>query len=367
MLKRMHAKVMFDREIVPDIHIVSPGGYEMVFGERSVKLDFKDYYGYMDSNDQRILNIEHESLDVDVFPEAMSITVEDTRNLKRILEFYIYTGENDDPVIHPLKLMSLEFEFDDGTMIDCTDTKAVKGHVFEWPFMLRCYEAYKLEWMIQHGYSLRDLSDIIRGLATEEVEEYPISIPTDETSVNALADGVEKRFRQETGFGSGSLYVCMEEFINAEFCDKDYMTHLISMMPDAEKNMKIWQEITGIRRGADPDIEKILTLSTIHITPETDALLNEDIGDSLPGICVYPKIGMPVGVILKSSMTKITGSNYGWWIHIPQDDVSPDLRELKGLPTDLFCCIKYAFEHGCEWLCLDCAGATVQDLPEYDW
>lgn len=234
-------------------------------------------------------------------------------------------------------------------------------------FQSMCYEAYKLDWMIRHGWTLHDLSEIFRGLVTEEVEEEPENIPTDEKSVNVLADCVEDRFWTESGFGSGSLYVCEEEFLGSEFLDEGYMLHLLSLMPLSEEKIAQWREITGIRKKEKPEIAKVLTLSTAHISEETRDMLDDDVLEELSEICVYPKIGMPVGMIRDASDADIREMDYGWWIYIPQDDVSPDLHELKNLPEDLFGCIKYASEHGCVWLCLDRDGDTVPSLPEYDW
>ena len=234
-------------------------------------------------------------------------------------------------------------------------------------FKTKCYEAYKLDWMISHGWGLSDLFEIISDLAAEDVEEEPLNGATDAVSVKALAESARERFWTESGFGCGSLYVCREEFLGAEFLDREYMDHLFSMMPDTEGNVAKWREITGITKDPEPETAKILTMSTAHITPETSDLLDKDVCEELSGICVYPKIGMPVDQIRKVSDPLISGSDFGWWIHIPQDDVSADLHELKSLPGDLFACISYANAHGCEWLCLDRDGSTVSGLPEYDW
>lgn len=233
-------------------------------------------------------------------------------------------------------------------------------------FEAKCYEAYKLDWMISHGYSLRDIVEITAELAGQAVEDDVMPIPSDGEDVIRLADRLTDDFL-DTGFGGGSLYACKGEFLDAEFLDKEYMMHLFSMMPDTEENITRWHEITGITKEAEPETAKVLTLSTAHITPETSDLLDKDVCDELSDVCIYPKIGMPVDLIRKASDSWISGSSFGWWIHIPQDDVSADLHELKNLPQDLFACIRYANGRGCEWLCLDRDGGTVSELPEYDW
>ena len=116
-----------------------------------------------------------------------------------------------------------------------------------------------------------------------------------------------------------------------------------------------------------PEIDKMMTICTSHLTKETARRLDEDIYDNedLSELVFYPKISLPVNVIKEASPLEIDDGSYGWWIHIPK--VSDDFHELESLPEDLFRCVKYAHAHGCAWLCLDRDGATVDGLPEYDW
>ena len=41
-------------------------------------------------------------------------------------------------------------------------------------FENKCYEAYQLDWMISHGYSLSDYRKLLSELASECIEEEPI-------------------------------------------------------------------------------------------------------------------------------------------------------------------------------------------------
>lgn len=231
----------------------------------------------------------------------------------------------------------------------------------------RCYEAYKLDWMLSHGFTLGDLKEIFTGLAAEEVEEDPLSVPTDEASVTDLAERLENRFLNGDGFGSGMVYACREEFLQTEYLDRKYMERLFSRMPRPEEMMKLWEEDTGLGKAVVPETAKVLTLSTGHITERTAKLLDEGGRKELSDVCVYPKIGMPVGDIRQASEAEVNEVSYGWWVHIPKDDVSADLRELKDLPEDLFECIRYANRHGCEWLCLDRDGDEMDGIKTYEW
>lgn len=113
-------------------------------------------------------------------------------------------------------------------------------------FKKKCYELYQLQWMMAHGHSLTDLFNVFTGLAVEEIEEEPEHAPTDETSVRNHAELLKERFLYETGFGSGSIYACYEEFLDHEFQDEGYMGNLLRNAPGHEENMARWRQVTGI-------------------------------------------------------------------------------------------------------------------------
>ncbi len=94
------------------------------------------------------------------------------------------------------------------------------------------------------------------------------------------------------------------------------------------------------------DISRILTISTEHITEETSKLLAVEPDTNEIGLSVYQK------------------ADYGWFIHVPEY-----VRELEdtSCPADLYKCMFYAHENGCEWLCLDSDGETVDELKKYEW
>lgn len=93
-------------------------------------------------------------------------------------------------------------------------------------------------------------------------------------------------------------------------------------------------------------IEKVLTISTAHISTETDErLCNGDMNEA--GLAVYEK------------------GDCGFWIHI--DPVIEVFWYKDEIPEDLMRCIKLAQKNGCSWLCLDCDGDKVPDMPTYEW
>lgn len=106
-----------------------------------------------------------------------------------------------------------------------------------------CYEAYQLDWMVSHGYSLNDLYQIIIGNMGEQIDEEPAeAIPEDSNSLWNLAECAKEEFLYEQGFGNGSLFVCKDEFLNAEFKDPAYMKHLLSLMLNHKTMEAFWKK-----------------------------------------------------------------------------------------------------------------------------
>ena len=90
------------------------------------------------------------------------------------------------------------------------------------------YEKYKLDWMIRHGYTLSDLMEIFTDLAGEQIEEEPDNIPINGSETILFADKLRRHFLDDVGF-NGSIYVCMDEFLENEYCDFHYMSQLLTV------------------------------------------------------------------------------------------------------------------------------------------
>lgn len=108
-------------------------------------------------------------------------------------------------------------------------------------FEKKCYEAYKLRWMIAHGETLNELLDTLGDIAAESVEENMMSVATDGDSARALMDSAHDTFIADTGF-CGSLWVCLDEFLQAEFQDPSYMMSLIELMDNHEEMWRFYRE-----------------------------------------------------------------------------------------------------------------------------
>lgn len=108
-------------------------------------------------------------------------------------------------------------------------------------FEQKCYEAYKLRWMLAHGETLKELLHTIGDIAAESAEEHAMVAATSENSAKALLSEAHNTFIMETGF-DGSLWVCLEEFLQTEFQDPGYMMGLIDLMDDHEEMWKFYRE-----------------------------------------------------------------------------------------------------------------------------
>ena len=108
-------------------------------------------------------------------------------------------------------------------------------------FEQKCYEAYKLRWMLAHGETLKELLHTIGDIAAESTEEHAMVAATSENSAKALLSEAHNTFIMETGF-DGSLWVYLEEFLQTEFQDPGYMMGLIDLMDDHEEMWKFYRE-----------------------------------------------------------------------------------------------------------------------------
>lgn len=99
------------------------------------------------------------------------------------------------------------------------------------------------------------------------------------------------------------------------------------------------------RPGVGPEMDKMMTLSTAHISGATATLLQKEPEENNLCLSVYPK------------------ENYGWFLYIggvPDD-------QIKKLPDDLRTLCQYAKANDCFVLCLDCDGPILTSLTTYEW
>ena len=114
----MYATLQMDREIDPNRHYIGIGGFEFCFRNGvNIGFDFNSSIANVQKNPTTI-KFECDDLDCDSFPEAalLGMLLSDSE-VDRIEEFYVYTGEKEEPEINPEKILSLSFCVDE-RMID---------------------------------------------------------------------------------------------------------------------------------------------------------------------------------------------------------------------------------------------------------
>ena len=109
----MYATLQMDREIDPNIHYISIGGFELRFSNGvAIAFDFNSSVANI-RKDPSYIRFECDEPDFDSFPEAellewMLVHSE----VEKIEEFYVYTGEEYEEVINPNRIDSMSFAFD---------------------------------------------------------------------------------------------------------------------------------------------------------------------------------------------------------------------------------------------------------------
>ena len=118
----MYATLQMDREIDPNRHYIGIGGFEFLFRNGvNIRFDFNSSIANV-QRDPTVIKFECDDLDCDSFPEAalLEMLLSDSE-VDRIEEFYVYTGEREEPEINPEKIISLSF-YVDGRMIEIPDS-----------------------------------------------------------------------------------------------------------------------------------------------------------------------------------------------------------------------------------------------------
>ena len=145
-------------------------------------------------------------------------------------------------------------------------------------FEQKCYEAYQLDWLISHGYSLNDLYKEMLDCMSEALDPVDFSDdPFNHNDLEYLAETGKEMFLTSQGLGGGSIYACKDEFLESEFQDRAYMEHLISLMPNSKEMEAFWREEYGICTY-EPKIEVPTSAGVIKAYESTDP--------GQPGICV---------------------------------------------------------------------------------
>ena len=96
-----------------------------------------------------------------------------------------------------------------------------------------------------------------------------------------------------------------------------------------------------------PQIDKVLTISSLHITLDTSGKLDVEPAFCPIDLSIFPK------------------RDWGWWILVEPCIVEDS--DIRTIPEDLMDCIRYAWKHDCTWICLDWDGEIIPELKTYNW
>ena len=120
----MYATLQMDREIDPNIHYISIGGFELRFSNGvAIAFDFNSSVANI-RKDPSYIRFECDEPDFDSFPERMAAS---PFRGGEIVEFYVYTGEEYEAVINPKRIDSMSFAFD-GKIITIPESLLSRYH-----------------------------------------------------------------------------------------------------------------------------------------------------------------------------------------------------------------------------------------------
>lgn len=77
---------------------------------RSVQFDFEEYEGGIDDEDPCVLNCVQKNPDFDSFEGLETVTKHMLKNVTKIVEWYIYTGEEGESDLKPVEILKPTFE-----------------------------------------------------------------------------------------------------------------------------------------------------------------------------------------------------------------------------------------------------------------
>lgn len=90
------------------------------------------------------------------------------------------------------------------------------------------------------------------------------------------------------------------------------------------------------------EINKMLSLSTAHVTERTAHIMENF---NIDNVVIYDK------------------PNYGWFVYVPD---RLEIEECQDIcPDDLYECLLFARDNGCDWIMFDCDVEPITELKEY--
>lgn len=108
---RMYAGIRFNRPIDISKDFISAGAYEVVSDEESVKFDFYESYADVDKHTPTILHVEQRNPMWEEYPKLARVHRDFFKNIKKIEDFFVYTGEAEETDLKPIGLVYVHFLF----------------------------------------------------------------------------------------------------------------------------------------------------------------------------------------------------------------------------------------------------------------
>lgn len=116
------------------------------------------------------------------------------------------------------------------------------------------YEAYKLWWMLMHGYTLTDYVNVLVAASNERISLGGYPVRTTDKIFDVLVQDAE-----EIGF-EGSLWVCEDEFFDTDIYNAGEMESIFSVMSPGDGYREFWQETYG--SDSDEACEEVIEEET---------------------------------------------------------------------------------------------------------
>ena len=113
------------------------------------------------------------------------------------------------------------------------------------------YERYKLTWMASHGKTAGELFRHVIGTYVENLDPDDGNFEAQDI-MQVDPDEMFRNWEQETGF-DGELWVCKDEFLDAEFNDTAYMAGILT-----KTEYETYLRLTGITEENTRDIKYVL-------------------------------------------------------------------------------------------------------------
>lgn len=117
---KMNIDIRFNRKLTKEDYVI-PGEYEMVFFGRSVKFDFQDYCGTIDNDDPTVLHCQLKHPDFGAFEDFCTIMDAELQNISEIIECYVYIGEECNPLLREVEILSITFLLDNGYIAEISE------------------------------------------------------------------------------------------------------------------------------------------------------------------------------------------------------------------------------------------------------